>query len=375
MQNDFQKKDFKSHLYALVLAGGGGTRLWPTSREKTPKQFLPLFDKKTLTQITLQRLNRILPWTRIFVITVSEAYKREILREVPGISKKNVLVEPARRETGPAHGLGALYIYKKDPEAVIVTEAADRLVRPIPVYLKTLEAAAKVAFENKIMVAMGVKPRYAHTGLGHIKKGKEWKVVDGIKFYELAEFVEKPPIELAEKYTASGEYFWNAGQFVWRADTILASLEKNAPEVSSRLKQIEKRLGSVFEKMTLRKVYKSMPKIAIDYAVAEKDKNFLVVEGDFHWTDIGDWKEVWENLPQDKDNNVIIDGGGSEGRVINIDTSETLVHTDGRLIAMIDVDDIAIVDTQDVLLVCKKSQAQSVKKIVEQLKKEGEKYV
>ena len=309
------------------------------------------------------------------MITVSEAYKREILREVPGISKKNVLVEPARRETGPAHGLGALYIYKKDPEAVIVTEAADRLVRPIPVYLKTLEAAAKVAFENKIMVAMGVKPRYAHTGLGHIKKGKEWKVVDGIKFYELAEFVEKPPIELAEKYTASGEYFWNAGQFVWRADTILASLEKNAPEVSSRLKQIEKRLGSVFEKMTLRKVYKSMPKIAIDYAVAEKDKNFLVVEGDFHWTDIGDWKEVWENLPQDKDNNVIIDGGGSEGRVINIDTSETLVHTDGRLIAMIDVDDIAIVDTQDVLLVCKKSQAQSVKKIVEQLKKEGEKYV
>ena len=354
----------------MVLAGGGGTRLWPRSRNKSPKQFLPLFEGKTLTQITLNRLNKMLPWERIFVVTVSEEYRKEILKEVPQMIRKNILVEPARRETGPAHGLGALYISKIDPDAVLMTEAADRLVKPVERYLEILEACAKVAYEEKIMIAMGVKPRYAHPGLGHIKKGKRWGNVDGATFFKLDKFVEKPPLEIAEKYTKSGKYYWNAGQFVWRADTLLSSLEKNAPDVFSKLKEIRDAIGTEKEESILKKSYESMPQIAIDYAVAEKDKNFLVVDSDFHWTDIGDWKEVWENLSKDKSGNVIIDGEVPGGRVINIDTSETLVHLDGRLIAMVDVDDIAIVDTKDVLLVCKKSSAQSVKKIVEQLKEE-----
>ncbi|MEK7497517.1 MAG: sugar phosphate nucleotidyltransferase [Patescibacteria group bacterium] len=361
---------YKEHLYALVLAGGGGTRLWPKSREKSPKQFLPLFNKETLTQITLKRLNKILPWEKIFVVTVSEEYKKEILKEVPDVLSKNILVEPARRETGPAHGLGALYIHSKDPDAVIVTEAADRLVKPVADYLNTLSEAAKVAYEHKILIAMGVEARYPNTGYGHIKRGDKWGEVNGIKFFKLEQFVEKPPLELAKKYTSSGNYYWNAGQFVWRADTLLDSLEKHSPEIAKKLDEIRPWLGTDKENAFLKKVYESMPKIAIDYAVAEKDKNFLVVFGDFHWTDIGDWKEIWENLPKDESSNVIIDGDSPGGRVINIDTSETLVHTDGRLIAMVDVDDIAIVDTKDILLICKKSRAQSVKKIVELLKKE-----
>lgn len=379
MLKDFLKKTFggksenlfREHLFALVLAGGGGTRLWPKSREGNPKQFLPLFDKETLTQITLKRLHKILPWEKIIVVTVSDAYKKEILREVPDIPEKNVLVEPARRETGPAHGLGALYIRKIDPDAVIVTESADRLVRPVDTYLRTLEKAARVAFEKGVLIAMGVKARYANPGYGHIKKGELWKNEGGVKFYKLDEFVEKPPLELAEKYTASGNYFWNAGQFIWRADSLLESLGKHAPEIANKLKKIGPALGTKREDSVMKEVYESMPKLAIDYAVAEKEKNFLVVEGDFYWTDIGDWKEVWENLPKDKDNNVIIDGDIPGGRVINIDTTETLVHTDGRLIAMVDVDDIAIVDTKDILLVCKKSRAQSVKKIVEKLREEN----
>lgn len=368
-------ESYKDHLYALVLAGGGGTRLWPRSRNKSPKQFLPLFEGKTLTQLTLHRLNKILPWEKIFVVTVSEDYRKEILREVSQMIKENILVEPARRETGPAHGLGALYISKIDPEAVLVTEAVDRLVKPVERYLEILQASAKVAYDEKIMIAMGVKPRYAHPGLGYIKKGKKWGEVNGTIFFKLDKFVEKPPQELAEKYTKSGEYYWNAGQFVWRADTLLASLEKNAPDVFSRLREIGDAIGTEKEESVLKKSYEFMPQIAIDYAVAEKDRNFLVVDGDFHWTDIGDWNEVWENLPKDEGNNVIIDGDVPGGRVINIDTSETLVHLDGRLIAMVDIDDIAIVDTKDILLVCKKSSAQSVKKVVEKLKEEGGKYV
>lgn len=366
-------KEYKKHLYALILAGGGGTRLWPKSLDKSPKQFLCLFDNQTLTQITAYRFQKILPWERIYCVTVSEEYKKEILKEVPEFVSENIVVEPERRETGPAHGLGALYIYSKDPDAVIITESADRLVKPIPAYLKTLKQAAKVAYDEKVMLTVGVEPRYPHVGYGHIKRGKKWADKKGVKFYKLEKFVEKPPLALAKKYTKSGNYYWNAGQFVWRADVLLDSLKKHAPDIYTKLEKIREAIGTTDEKQILFRAYQKMPKISIDYAVAEKEKNFLVVVADFFWTDIGDWKEVWENHMKDNAGNVIIDGKEEGGAVINFDSSDALIHTDGRLIAVVDVDNIIVVDTKDALLVCSKSRAQNVKKIVEELKKQGKK--
>ena len=367
------KNNYEDHLYALILAGGGGTRIWPKSRNKTPKQFLKLFNKQTLTQITSKRFRKILPWERIYCVTVSEAYKKEILKEVPQFKAENIIVEPARRETGPAQGIGAAYIVKKDPDAVIMTESADRLVKPVSKYLNTLKAAAKVAYEERVLVAVGVKPRYAHTGLGHIKRGKKHPTVDGVSFYKMEKFVEKPPLALAKKYTSSGKYYWNTGQFVWRGDSILAALEKYEPKISKALAKISESIGTSSEKKTVIREYKAMPKIAIDYAVAERAKNFMVVEARFFWTDIGDWKEVWKNLHKNKMGNVIIDGDEPGGEIINIDTSDALIQTDGRLIALVDVDDIIVVDTKDAILIASKSQAQNVKKIVQQLKKEKRK--
>lgn len=369
--NTVTNQEYRNHLYALIIAGGGGTRLWPVSRNKTPKQFLKLFNRLTLTQITANRFNRILPWEKIYVVTVSEEYKKEIKKELPQMLSKNIIVEPARRETGPAHGLGAMYIYKQDPQAVIITEAADRLAKPVPAYLKTLLAAARIAYDKRVMIAMGVEPRYPHTGYGHIKKGKLVEKVKGVKFFKLSKFVEKPVLKLAKKYTASGKYLWNAGEFVWRADVILNSLSKNAPDVAKPLAIIGDSIGKANEEAVVKKQYENMPKIAIDYAVAEKDKNFLVVEGDFFWTDIGDWKEVWENLNKDEQGNVIIDGHESGGEVKSIDTTDTLIHTDGRLIAVIGVDNVVVVDTKEALLVVSKSRAQNVKQIVEELKKQN----
>lgn len=344
------------------MAGGGGTRLWPKSRNKTPKQFLPLFfENQTLTQLTFERFKRIIPVEKIYCVTVSKAYKKEIIKEIPEFKKENIIVEPARRDTAPAHALGAYVIAKKDPNAVIITEAADRLVKPVGRYLQVLKAAAQVAYTQKKLVALGVTPRHPHTGLGHIRKGQKTLVIKDIHFFQLDKFVEKPSLELAKKYTNSGDYLWNAGEFVWRADTLLEEIKKYAPKISENL-------GKIKNIKKIKKIYKDMPKIAIDYAIAEKSKNFVVVHGDFSWTDIGDWKEVWANSKKDNMGNVIMDGDSPGGEIINIDTSDALIHKNGRMIAVVDVDNIIIVDTPDALLICSKSKAQNVKKVVNQLK-------
>jgi mannose-1-phosphate guanylyltransferase len=365
--------NYKDHLYALILAGGGGTRLWPRSRQKTPKQFLKLFDSETLTQVAVKRFSEILPMDKIFIITVSEDYKKEIIKEIPKLPKENIIVEPVRRETGPAHALGALYIESKDPSAVIMTESADRLVKPVVRYLETLKKAAKIAFEKHVLIAMGVEPRYPHTGLGHIKKGKKINIIGNVDFYKLEQFVEKPPMDLAKEYTASGKYLWNAGQYVWRADDLLASYKKHKPEIFKNLEEIRPHIGKSDEAKSLASEYEKMPSISVDYAISEKEKNFYVVAGDFFWTDIGDWREVWANSKKDNKSNVIISGDEPGGEVLTFDTTDSLVHSDGRMISVVGLDNIVIVDTPDALLVCSKSHAQSVKKIVEKLKEEKRK--
>lgn len=362
-------------MYALILAGGGGTRLWPRSRNSEPKQFIKLFEDKTLTQITAHRFSKILPWERIYCVTVSEAYKKEILKEIPLFVPQNIIVEPARRETAPAHGIGAVYIHAKDPDAVIITESADRLVSPVHEYLKTLTRAAKVAYEDKVMIAIGVKPRYPNTGYGHIKRGVRHKKVDGIGFYKLEKFVEKPPLALAKRYTASGKYYWNAGQFVWRAADYIQALNTHEPAVGKIMQEIADAIGTSNEKAVITKSYEQLPTkttggnpMSVDYAVCEKEKNFMLVVADFYWTDIGDWKEVWENLKKDEEGNVVIHSGNHEDAPIIFDTTETLVHTQHRKVALVGVDNIIVIDTPDALLVVNKGRAQSVKQVVEKLK-------
>lgn len=368
-----ERSNYKDHLYALVIIGGGGTRLWPKSRNGKPKQFLKLFENRTLTQISAYRFSKLLPWEKIFFVTTTEGYKKEILEEVPEIVPENIIVEPLRRNTGPAHALGALYIYKKDPDAVIINEYADHLMTPESRYLSIMKAAAEAAYSDNLLLATGIRPTYPNVGYGYLKRGKNLEMVQGKTIYKLERFTEKPDLKVAEKYLASGEYFWNAGQYVWRADSILNAFKTHAPDIYNNLETISEAIGTGKEVSAIKKAYEAMPEISVDYAISEKADNFVMIIADYEWTDIGDWKEVWENLPKDAQGNVIIQGDEPGGEVINLDTSDALIHINGRLIALVDVDNIVIVDTKDALLVASKSRAQNVKKIVEELKKQKKK--
>jgi mannose-1-phosphate guanylyltransferase len=361
---------YKDHIYALIVAGGGGTRLWPKSLNKTPKQFLRLFNNKTLFEISAERLIKILPLENIFVITTTPEYGNTIKGLLPHLPTSNVIVEPERRDTAAAHALGAAYILRQDPEAVIINAGSDHFVTPQLNYETTMLAAAKFSFEKKTLIAIGIKPDYPHVGLGHIKKGDHLGTSEGRYVYKLDQFVEKPPIDLAKKYTESGDYFWNANHYVWRADTFLAEVDKYAEKLSKGIKVIQESLGTPDEQQVIGEVYKELDKISVDYAISEKSDNFCMIIANYSWTDIGDWNEVWKNLPKDAQGNVVISGGSEGGEVMNIATTDALIHTDGRLIAVIDVDNVVIVDTKEALLVMSKSHAQDVKKIVERLKEE-----
>jgi mannose-1-phosphate guanylyltransferase len=364
---------YRKHIYGLIMAGGGGTRLWPLSRDESPKQFLRMFGGQTLIEITANRLHRFLPWEKIFVSTATPEYAKKIRVLLPHIPKSNVIVEPVRRDSGPAHGLGAIHIYKSDPEAVIINAASDHLISPEKNYERTMYAACNVAFSSKALVAVGIKPLYPHIGMGHLKIGKKRSVVEGRTIYIRERHVEKPALALAKKYTASGKYYWNANHYVWRADVFLDSIKKYAPDIHSGLMKIADVIGTKLEKKVLVKEFDKMPKISVDYAVSEKESNFLMMIADYNWSDIGDWNEVWKNLPKDESGSVVIGEDHTDSELISIDTSDALIHKSGRTIAVIDVDNIVIVDTKDALLVCSKSKAQSVKQIVEYLKEKKRK--
>lgn len=349
--------------------GGGGTRLWPVSKASTPKQFLKLFNNQTLTQITSYRFNKLIKWENILAVTSNEKYKKEILKEVPEFVSANVIVEPFKRNTAPAQALGATYIIRKDADAVILNEYADHLVDPQREYLRNLEVAANAVYKKDLMLAVGVKPTYPNVGYGYIKVGEKLSENNGKYIFKLDAFTEKPKLEMAEEYLVSGKYFWNSGQYVWSAKSFLSALAKYAPEIANGMDKISLSIGTADEDKVKTEIYEKLPDISVDYAVSEKADNFITIVADYRWTDIGDWKEVWENLEKDRSGNVIIKGGG-KGDVINIDASDAIIHTDGRTIVVIDVDNIAVIDTEKVLLICAKSRSQDVKKIVEKLKEE-----
>lgn len=365
-----EKEEVKKHLFVLILCGGGGTRLWPRSRNKLPKQFAKLISKKSLFEMTVERFDGFVPWERIFVVTTTADYGKIVQRQAPKIPSKNILIEPRRRNTAMAYGLGAVYIQRIDPEAVIVTETADHPIKNIPLYLKNFITSAQAAAQGDILVTTGIKPESPHTGFGYIKRGKTWKEFDGQPVYKLEKFTEKPDLKTAKEYLKSGDYFWHASLFVWRADSFLKALRKHEPRAGEAIKAISQAIGTKNEEKVIKEAYKKAPEISVDYAVAERADNFYMVVGDFGWEDVGNWQVVYELVKKDKDGNTILKFG-KKGEFIGINAKNNLVQFDDQLIAAIGVEDLIIVDARNIILVCRKDRAEDVKKMVQLLKKRG----
>lgn len=357
-------EEIQEHLYVLILAGGGGTRLWPQSREASPKQFAKLFQSKSLFEITLGRALKVTTPSHI-IISTSERYLslvKSLARKIPA---ENIIAEPFRRDTALAIGVASVVALKKDPDAVIINMASDHIISPLDTFVSQVKFAGKIAYQSNQFVTIGIKTEYPHTGLGHIKAHKPHPKIAGVLKGE--KFVEKPPLPVATKYTKSGQYFWNTNLYVFRARLYIDLLDKYSPKISALLPRLLQDFGTDKEKQTLQLVFQMSPAIAVDYAITEHLRSFICIPAKFKWSDVGDWNVVWQHLEKDTLGNVI-EGPHGKGQYIGINSKNNLLFLDKKIIATVGLSDMLIIDTPDALLICPKDEAQGVKQVVQALK-------
>ncbi len=360
-----------SHVFALILAGGGGTRLWPKSREKTPKQFLKLGAQKTLLRQTAERVCKIIDWDHVYVIT-NVTQLKDVEKDLPEIPKSHILCEPQKRETAMAMAVGALVIQERDPDAVVMNFASDHVVLNDDEFVRVMHAAAENAANPEVMMTVGISPTFPHSGLGYIKIGKQLHNTNRLPVFQVDSFTEKPNEATAKAFLATGKYFWNANNYVWSCKAIEAAFLKHQPKTANVLDELRKHVGKADWQSALEKAYDAVESISIDYAISEKADNLQLIPGDFGWNDVGDWKVVYDLGNKNDDGNVVLKEEGA-GEFIGHESRNNLVSVNGRLVALIDVEDMIVIDTEEILLVVPKEKSQDVKKMVEKLKKEAKK--
>ena len=352
------------HLYAVIMAGGSGTRFWPRSRENRPKQLLNITGSAEggLLKKTIELIKPILPISRIKIVTIlsqADAVKSTV-PEIPG---ENIVSEPLGKNTAPAIGISALLVERDDPDAIMIVLPSDHYIEDKERFHQRIMAGAYQASQGDFLVTIGIPPRGPETGYGYIEAGT---VIDEDNvIYAVKSFHEKPDINTARHFINQGNFFWNSGIFIARASTMLRETAEHLPHTYRWLMKIRASLGKDEESGAVREAYKEMEAISIDYGVIERSKNVLMLLGDFGWNDVGSWPSAAQYWPSDSDNNAFI------GELVNLDSSQCIVYSPKKLVALVGVEDLIIVEEDDALLICKKGRSQDVKKLVDKLRSQG----
>jgi mannose-1-phosphate guanylyltransferase / mannose-6-phosphate isomerase len=337
--------------YAIILAGGVGSRFWPFSRELEPKQFINIIGQESLLQATIQRLGSLVGPAQVYIIT-NKIYFYEVKAQVArfGIPDKNIILEPQGKNTAPAIGLCAKLISQFDKDAVLLVLPSDHYIKGVGNFKKTLKKAIACA-KNNLLVTLGIKPTSPSTGYGYIKVNNR---KDG--YWQVSKFLEKPDLNKAKKYFKEKCFYWNSGMFIWKASVFLEEVKKYLPDLAASLRLIN-------SARDISGVWPQIKAISVDYGILEYSKRIALIRSDFYWTDLGSWEALSEILPKDKKGNIV------NGDVLNLDSQGVCVFSKGnRLVSTIGVKDTIIADTPDALLVCDRNRAQDVKQMVQMMK-------
>ena len=347
--------------FAVIMAGGKGTRFWPLSRRAWPKQFLPLDGSSaSLLQATVRRIRPLFAPENIYVVT-SEQHAEATAKQLPELPRENVLAEPAGRNTAPCVGWAASHVHRRNPTGVLAVLPADPRIEDEAAYREVLSRALSVA-ETGSIVTVGIEPTRPETGYGYIEMGEG----TGPALFRVRRFVEKPGREKAAAFVAEGTYLWNSGMFFFRADTILAAVRDHLPELYDALRRFDEAAKQGREREAVAEGYPRIPSISIDYGVMEKVDDILVVPGSFGWCDIGSWTTAWEIAKKDEGGNALL------SEAVAIDARNCYIQgQEGKVVALLGVDDLIVVDTPDALLVAKRDLAQEVKAIVAEIEKKS----
>lgn len=351
------------------MAGGIGSRFWPMSRTTHPKQFLDILGTgKTLIQQTFDRYSKLVPAENIFVVTAQE-YVQKVKEQLPQMKEANILGEPSRKNTAPCIAYIAFKLQQINPDALMIAAPADNLILDDEAFVKTTETALRFIDHINALVTIGIKPTHPNTGYGYIQHD-DLEVAPGI--YKVKTFTEKPNLELAQTFLSSGDFLWNAGIFTWKVKNIISAFEKHLPEIYEVFAADKESLNTAAEKEAIERIYPQCTNISIDFGIMEKADNVYVIPASFQWSDLGTWNSAWQNMEKDYFQNAV---AGSQ--VMVFDTRNTMVHVpNNKLVVLQGMEDFIVVDTKDVLLICRKEKEQEIKEIVAEVKRnKGEKYL
>lgn len=350
--------------HVVIMCGGSGSRFWPKSRRTYPKQFLKTVGDKTMIQLTVDRISRFIPVENIYMVT-GTGYVNTIREQVPQIPVENLIIEPMIKETAACIGYSAVKLLKKDPEAVMIVLPSDHYIEDEDSFIGTLKQGLEIAESENCLVTMGIKPDRPETAYGYIETGRRIERQFKIPTYKIKRFTEKPNREKAQEFIDKGTYLWNSGIFIWKASVLLKQYKRFLPDMYTGLKRISDHLGQADEERIVKEEYEKIDGISIDYGILEKTWDVYVMESSFTWDDIGNWTALERYMNKDED------GNSAKGEYKALDSHNCIIYGGKRLVAALGVEDLIIVETDDVVLVCKKDRDQDIKLLIKELEKDS----